>query len=462
VVVRAGRQAPLLLQVQQPLPLHPPLQQALPCLWEALAFSFRTRSTPTVLKLFLSFFFALAVVLFSISNKPNGASFICAMQRAQASLRPLSTSIARSGTLYIWGRISDGRLGMKLPEGAYNARDFARPGGPFVLPLPCPHLGNVVDVVCRGSKTLALTADGSVYSWGTCENLSLGHGDKVKELGLPRKLEALAGIRIVQIDAGETSSAALSDEGEVFTWGWGGSFFGGNGGLGHGNNITQPSPALVEALQAAGAQVTRIAVGNAHMAALDKQGTMWTWGKGEYGRCGNGKSSQPLPLPVDMLKDRGSPVTSIGAGGAHSLAVTQAGEVWGWGKNEASQLGLGAGLVADLHNMEEFPAHVEVEGGDAGLFNGRALAVAAGTAHSLAITRGGVLWQWGARTFLSPSKVPLAVLSPAARARTGAASAELPMNAERVRGRQASLLLFFFSPCFRTPLFTKPHNIHTK
>lgn len=333
---------------------------------------------------------------------------------------------------------------MKLPEGAYNARDFARPGGPFVLPLPCPHLGNVVDVVCRGSKTLALTADGSVYSWGTCENLSLGHGDKVKELGLPRKLEALAGIRIVQIDAGETSSAALSDEGEVFTWGWGGSFFGGNGGLGHGNNITQPSPALVEALQAAGAQVTRIAVGNAHMAALDRQGTMWTWGKGEYGRCGNGKSSQPLPLPVDMLKDRGSPVTSIGAGGAHSLAVTQAGEVWGWGKNEASQLGLGVGLVADLHNMEEFPAHVEVEGGDAGLFNGRALAVAAGTAHSLAITRGGVLWQWGARTFLSPSKVPLAVLSPAARARTGAASAELPMNAERVRGRQASLLLFFF------------------
>jgi hypothetical protein len=54
VVVRAGRQAPLLLQVQQPLPLHPPLQQALPCLWEALAFSFKT-STPTVfyfLKLF--------------------------------------------------------------------------------------------------------------------------------------------------------------------------------------------------------------------------------------------------------------------------------------------------------------------------------------------------------------------------------------------------------------------------
>jgi alpha-tubulin suppressor-like RCC1 family protein len=66
-----------------------------------------------------------------------------------------------------------------------------------------------------------------------------------------------------QIDAGETSSAALSDEGEVFTWGWGGSFWGGNGGLGHGDSVSQPLPALVEGLGSE--RIASIAVGTAHM-----------------------------------------------------------------------------------------------------------------------------------------------------------------------------------------------------
>lgn len=371
-----------------------------------------------------------------LSSVPSAAASAAAASSAPAG-----------GRLYIWGRISDGKLGMRVPESAYSMRDHARPGGPFVLPLLHPGLTSVVDVVCRGTKTLALTADGSVYSWGSCENSSLGHGAGVHTLGAPRRVEALAGIRIVQIDAGETSSAAVSDEGEVFTWGWGGSFFGGNGGLGHGNNVTQPLPALVEALQGAGgAAIASVSVGSAHMAALARDGTLWTWGKGEYGRCGNGQSSQAAPAPVALLVERGSRCTSAAAGGAHTLAATQAGELWAWGKNEASQLGLGAGLVADLHNMEEFPTQVEAEGHTAPAFNLRAEAVAAGASHSLALTAGGRVWQWGARTFLSPTHVPTAVLSPAAQARAGAASADLPLHAVKVR-----VLLLVLCECVRAP-----------
>ncbi len=118
---------------------------------------------------------------------------------ATASAAPPLPPPAAGGDLYVWGRISEGKLGMRAPEAAYNMRDHARPGGPFVLPLLNPSLTGVIDVVCRQARTLALTADGSVYSWGTCENSSLGHGDKVHTLGQPRKIEALAGIRIVQV-----------------------------------------------------------------------------------------------------------------------------------------------------------------------------------------------------------------------------------------------------------------------
>ena len=133
---------------------------------------------------------------FSAACSPQARALHTALPRRCFSL----PSHARTGgSLYIWGRISDGKLGMKVPESAYNLRDLARPGGPFVMPMLNPSLTDVVDVVCSGSKTLALTADGSVYSWGLCENLSLGHGDKVRLLGAPRKVEALAGIRIVQV-----------------------------------------------------------------------------------------------------------------------------------------------------------------------------------------------------------------------------------------------------------------------
>jgi hypothetical protein len=132
-----------------------------------------------------------------------------ALLRARRGLATTAAAAppAAGGDLYVWGRISEGKLGMRAPESAYNMRDHARPGGPFVLPLLNPSLANVTEVVCRQARTMALTADGSVYSWGTCDNASLGHGDKVTALGSPRKIEALAGIRIVHVRGREEGGA---------------------------------------------------------------------------------------------------------------------------------------------------------------------------------------------------------------------------------------------------------------
>lgn len=126
-----------------------------------------------------------------------------------------------AGSLLVWGKPDDGRLGMKV-ERSFGAKDVLL--GPVVPPTVNPHLTDVVQVVCSASKTLALTKDGSVYSWGSCQNLSLGHGDDVRSVLRPKRVEALAGIRIVQISAGETASAAVSEDGDVYTWGWGGGW----------------------------------------------------------------------------------------------------------------------------------------------------------------------------------------------------------------------------------------------
>lgn len=47
----------------------------------------------------------------------------------------------------------------------------------------------------------------------------LGHGD-VQSIDHPEMVEALGGVRIVQIAAGGWHSCALSETGDLYIWGW--------------------------------------------------------------------------------------------------------------------------------------------------------------------------------------------------------------------------------------------------
>ena len=70
----------------------------------------------------------------------------------------------------------------------------------------------------------------------------LGHGDEQRQL-LPKKVEALAGQRIVAVSAGVRHSLALTADSAVFTWGQGET-----GCLGHGDDLSnQLLPKKVEA-----------------------------------------------------------------------------------------------------------------------------------------------------------------------------------------------------------------------
>ena len=92
----------------------------------------------------------------------------------------------------------------------------------------------------RESHSLALTADGSVWSWGSGDYGKLGHGDEQRQL-LPKKVEALAGQRVVAVSAGGHHSIARTVDGAVLTWGE-------RGCLGHGEDLSnQLLPKKVEA-----------------------------------------------------------------------------------------------------------------------------------------------------------------------------------------------------------------------
>ena len=82
----------------------------------------------------------------------------------------------------------------------------------------------------------------AVWSCGWGASGHLGHGDQQSQL-LPKKVEALAGRRVVAVSAGLSHSLALIADGAVFTWGEGK-----DGCLGHGEDLSdQRLPKKVEA-----------------------------------------------------------------------------------------------------------------------------------------------------------------------------------------------------------------------
>ena len=83
------------------------------------------------------------------------------------------------------------------------------------------------------THSLALAADGALWSWGDGAFGELGHGDEQNQL-LPKKVEAFAGRRVVAVSAGCSHSLAISADGAVFTCGTGE-----RGCLGHGEDVSK-------------------------------------------------------------------------------------------------------------------------------------------------------------------------------------------------------------------------------
>ena len=65
-------------------------------------------------------------------------------------------------------------------------------------------------------------------------------------------------------------------------------------------------PRMIEALR--GRVEVKVAAGGAHSAAITDQGELYTWGKGRYGRLGHGDSDDQMrPKLVEALKGRSRP-----------------------------------------------------------------------------------------------------------------------------------------------------------
>ena len=278
----------------------------------------------------------------------------------------------------------------------------------------------------------AVGEDGALLMWGNGEHGKLGTGDTMTMLapslvaGLPAPVRQVAAGRhhtgivtdagdLLMCGAGQFGRLGLGDENDrriltpveralfdgdavmvacgcvhtaVVTEDGGVYTFGcGKGGrLGHGDEENQLTPRRVPAAAFNCERVVMVAAGEMHTVALNEGGHSYTWGFGNSGQLGHNRvERERAPRQVDPRRLGGEKAVFVAAGGLHTVAVTAGGRLYSLGHGAYGRLGHG-----DLGNRL-VPTQV-----GAGVFGGSAVVMAAcGYYHTLVVTHDGAPWACG-------------------------------------------------------------------
>ncbi|XP_005095208.2 RCC1 and BTB domain-containing protein 1 [Aplysia californica] len=166
------------------------------------------------------------------------------------------------GEVYAWGQNNCGQVGTGSTANQPSPRKVTS-----VIGALC-----AVSIACGQTSSVALLDNGEVYGWGYNGNGQLGVGNNVNQPN-PCRVHMLQAAVITQITCGYAHTLALSDEGTLFSWG-ANSY----GQLGTGNKANMVSPAKVLSL---GEKYVEVAASHySHIsAAMTQKGKVVMWGQ---------------------------------------------------------------------------------------------------------------------------------------------------------------------------------------
>ncbi|XP_062246810.1 probable E3 ubiquitin-protein ligase HERC4 isoform X2 [Platichthys flesus] len=133
--------------------------------------------------------------------------------------------------------------------------------------------------------------------------------------------------------------------------------------------------------------VCQVACGSQHSVALTHDGRVYTWGQDSRGQLGLGQGKPFANSPQQLRSLSSTPLVQVAAGGEQSFALSVSGGVFGWGRNDRGQLGLG-----DTTDRRT-PAPVK------GLNMKGTVHISCGKDHTATLTKGGAVFTFGSGQF---------------------------------------------------------------
>ena len=255
-----------------------------------------------------------------------------------------------NGGLKCWGTNNRGQLGLGDQETRGDESGEMGDALPFI---DLGEGRRAVDVQIGFSSICALLDNGAMKCWGGNDYGELGledssaHGDEMGDA--LRAISLGEGLDVVSMGGGMWHRCAVFNGGTLKCWGWN---VAGQLGLGdredRGNNVGEMGDSLLSVDLGAGRVVVAVEAGDTVTCALLDDGSVRCWGSNAAGRCGLPGISEVGAFPGEMgdalpavdLGD-GSVVTQISGSITTMCALLEGGAVKCWGDNQEGQLGQG-------------------------------------------------------------------------------------------------------------------------
>ncbi|MPC28451.1 Williams-Beuren syndrome chromosomal region 16 protein [Portunus trituberculatus] len=221
-----------------------------------------------------------------------------------------------------------------------------------------------------------LTNNDSVWTvgnnaYGQCGRPVIPDEDYTRQ-AVYHRLKALDGISVKQVECGQDTSFFLSEEGAVYSCGWGAD---GQTGRGHYNNEPAVGAVIGDIV---GEKIVKVSCRADCALALNEEGQVYSWGFGPIGKGPNVTYSKlPTPIPSTLFGQNeitpDAKVTSVTCGINQFAVINSQGSLFTWGKNPG-------GCLGQRHKKDQyFPLHVCI--------GGQVMKVSCGVDHMAAMVK---------------------------------------------------------------------------
>ena len=285
-----------------------------------------------------------------------------------------SCALNQEGTVFCW---NDNGNAESLGRGALQ--DKGDPKKPVAV------LSNASQIDIGNGTVCALTNDGDVYCWGgaSYKQSSDPRVDRpTKILGLPK---------IKQVSVGLFHRCGVGVDSGVWCWG----YFDYSDGTGRNDVFRTDNPFRVEIPMGGAMQVSVGAL--ATCAVSVRSASVFCWGANDYGQIGNNDKPKPALYPQKALFESGEMTRQVSVGTDYACAMLASGAARCWGRTRMGILGNGeGGMYGPQAGYKAKPVRVQNSQGE--FFGFKGLVTSLEPSHpftTCAWGEGNQAWCWG-------------------------------------------------------------------
>ncbi len=250
-----------------------------------------------------------------------------------------SMVLSEKGSVFTWGINGTGQLGNGTHYDIYIPVDIT----------PNFNLSNdkIVKIAAGNFHSMALSEKGSIFTWGNNQFGQLGIGvtsDIAFRVTTPQNITlnfSLENDKIKEISVGFVHSMVLTEKGKIYSWG---NNLSGQLVDGTTNNSILPID-ITSNFNITDDEIVEISAEFLHSMALTEKGQVYSWGSNSSGQLGDGtQTSSNLPLNItNNFNLENDKVVKISSSYYHSMVITEKGYAYSWGSDSYGQLGIGYG-----------------------------------------------------------------------------------------------------------------------